>query len=280
MKFHYKNKMVKVDMKEYVANMIAEFPGEVKAGDTAKTPAAENLFEVNDDPVLAAQQKEIFHTIIAKGLFVSKRARPDIQPAIAFLCTRVKEPNQADWKKLERLIRYLNGTRNKVLTLSVENLRVLKWYVDASFGVHLDFKSHTGGVLAWGRGAAISMSRKQKLNTESSTNAELVGAHDMSTMVLWTKLFLEEQGYPVEKNILFQDNKSAILLEINGRKSAGKRSRALNVRYFFLTDQIEKGNLSVEYCPTDLLIADFMTKPLQGSKFSRFRSMILGEMDP
>ena len=69
-------------------------------------------------------------------------------------------------------------------------------------------------------------------------------------MILWTKLFLEEQGYGVEKNILYQDNKSAILLETNGRKSAGKRSRALNIRYFFLTDQQGKGNLQIEYCPT------------------------------
>ena len=75
---------------------------------------------------------------------------------------------------------------------------------------------------------------------------------------------------------MFQDNKSAILLENNGKRSAGKRSRALNVRYFFLTDQVEKGNLSIEYCPTDLMWADFMTKPLQGEKFRKFRDEILG----
>ena len=80
----------------------------------------------------------------------------------------------------------------------------------------------------------------------------------------------------MEKNILFQDNKSAILLEVNGRKSAGSRSRALNVRYFFLTDQVEKGNLSIEYCPTDDMWGDFMTKPLQSEKFEKFRGLIMG----
>ena len=53
---------------------------------------------------------------------------------------------------------------------------------------------------------------------------------------------MDSQGYPLEKNTMFQDNKSAILLETNGKQSAGKRSRALNVRYFFLTDQVEKDN--------------------------------------
>ena len=75
---------------------------------------------------------------------------------------------------------------------------------------------------------------------------------------------------------MFQDNKSEILLETNGKRSAGKRSRALNVRYFFWTDQVKKGNFSIEYCPTDVIWADFMTKPLQGEKFRKFRDKILG----
>jgi hypothetical protein len=81
---------------------------------------------------------------------------------------------------------------------------------------------------------------------------------------------MEAQGYEIIKNILFQDNKSAILLEINGKKSSGKRTRALNIRYFFVTDQVEKKNLQIKYCPTDDMIGDFHTKPLQGEKFRQF----------
>lgn len=71
--------------------------------------------------------------------------------------------------------------------------------------------------------------------------------------------------------------KIAILLEKNGMKSASKRTRHLNIRYFFLTDQIEKGKIKVEYCPTDEMIADYFTKPLQGTKFKKFRKMILND---
>ncbi|CAJ1948653.1 unnamed protein product [Cylindrotheca closterium] len=147
------------------------------------------------------------------------------------------------------------------------------------FAVHPDFKSHTGGTLSFGGGAAQVMSKKQKPNSRSSTEAELIAVDDVVTMILWTKLFMEWQGYPIEKNILYQDNKSAILLEENGRKSAGKRSRAINIRYFFITDQVEKGNVKIEYCPTDNMIADFMTKSLQGEKFRKFRDLILGPQD-
>ena len=99
----------------------------------------------------------------------------------------------------------------KVLTLSIDNLRVIKQYVDVSFAVHPDFKSHTGATMVMGSGGIISMSRKQKLKKRSSTEAELVGADDAVIMILGTRLLLEEQGYQVEKNILYQDNKSAIL---------------------------------------------------------------------
>ena len=104
-----------------------------------------------------------------------------------------------------------------------------------------------------------------------------MGVDDAMTMMLWTKLFLEEQGYKIDKNILYQDNKSTILLEENGRRSAGRRSRALNIRYYFVTYQVERKNLQIQYCPTDKMTADFMSKPLQGSKFRIFRQQILGE---
>jgi hypothetical protein len=87
---------------------------------------------------------------------------------------------------------------------------------------------------------------------------------------------MEAQGYSIERNVLYQDNKSAILLETNGQRSAGKRSRHLNIRYFFMADQVEKGNVIIEYCPTASMTGDFMTKPLQGEKFRQFRKEIMG----
>ena len=270
---------VKIDMTRYVKEMIKEFPVKFEKDDTAATPATEDLFKTDDSENLDKQQAEIFHTTVAKGLFVSKRSRLDIQPTIAFQCTRVKEPNKTDWKKLTRLMKYLNGTQDLVLTIQADNLQVIKWYVDAAFAVHPDFKSHTGMTMTMGKGAMQSLSRKQKLNTKSSTESELVGADDASGLILWTALFMEAQGYPVKENILYQDNKSTILLLENGKKSSSKRTRHINIRYFFLTDQIEKGNLKVQYCPTDAMMADFMTKPLQGKKFIEFRKQILNLKD-
>lgn len=192
--------------------------------------------------VLAAH----FHTRVARGLYVCKRARQDIQPTIAILCSHVKDPNQTDWTKLIRLMKYLNGTKDMTLTLSAANLRCIKKsYLDASHAVHPDFKSqHTGGTMTFGSGAVQSMSRKQKLKTKNDPEASLVGADDVLTLILWTKLFMDSQGYTIEKNILFPDERGTTLLQENNRKNTDERSRALNVRYFFLADQVELGNLS------------------------------------
>jgi hypothetical protein len=137
-------------------------------------------------------------------------------------------------------------------------------------------RSHTGGVLSMGRGAIYGTSTRQKLTTKSSTEAELVGVSDILPQVLWTRYFLEAQGYDINDNLLYQDNKSAILLEKNGKMSSGKRTRHINIRYFFVTDRIENKELRVEYCPTGSMLADFFTKPLQGGLFMKFRDQVMG----
>ena len=179
-----------------------------------------------------------------------------------------------------RLIGYLKGTIYLALHLSCEEgIPVIKWLVDASYGVHADMRSHSGAVMSLGKGAVYSKSSKQKINTKSSTEAELIVASDMSGQVLWTLYFLQHQGYSVNKNIVYQDNMSAILLEKNGQLSSSQRTRHIKVRYFFIKDRIADGEIHVVYCPTEDMLGDFFTKPLQGAKFIQFRKLILGLPD-
>ena len=119
------------------------------------------------------------------------------------------------------------------------------------------------------------MSSKHKLNTRSSTEAELVGINDVLSIILWTWLFLEAQGYKVTDNILHQDNESTIKLARNGRHSSRKQTRHIEVRYYFITDHIDQDRVRVSYCPTGDMLADYFSKPLQGSLFRKFRNLIL-----
>jgi hypothetical protein len=194
---------------------------------------------------------------------------------VAFLTTRVKSPDEDDWKKLVRLIRYLRGTTDLPLILKADSSAIPKWWVDGSHGVHPNMRGHTGGGLSLGKGMPITMSIKQKINTRSSTETELVAADDFMPIMMWTNYFLEAQGYGSNKAILYQDNQSAILLENNGKVSSSKRTKHINIRFYFITDRIANEELSVEYCPTGEMTGDFFTKPLQGHQFIKFRRIIM-----
>jgi hypothetical protein len=124
-----------------------------------------------------------------------------------------------------------------------------------------------------------AMSGRQKLNTKSSTEGKLVGVLDAMGQILWTRYFLEAQGYSICDSVLYQNNQSAMLLEKNGRASSSKQTRHINIRYFFVTDRIASKELSVQYCPTGDMIADFYTKPLQGAPFCKLRDQIMNN-DP
>ena len=129
--------------------------------------------------------------------------------------------------------------------------------------------------MSLGKGIIYGTSTRQKLTTKSSTEAELVGVSDVMPQVVWTRYFLEAQGYDVSDSIVYQDNKSAILLEKHGKASSSKRTRHINIRYYFVTDRIADKEVSVEYCPTLQMLADYFTKPLQGTQFQILRNRIM-----
>jgi len=270
---------VKLSMKDYIQKMLDEFPymDEVHKLKPVTTPAAKHLFTVNNKtPKLSTELSDEFHTQVAKALFLTKRTRPDLQPTVPFLCTRVKDTDEDDWKKLLRMYKYLEDTKDLELTLEAGpgDVLHLEWYPDAAFAVHPDHKSHTGGAMTLGKGSAITTSAKQKLNTRSSTEAELVGADDIVVQAVWATHFLEAQGYKTE-NTIYQDNKSAILLEENGKESSSKRTRHIAIRYFYIKDCIDKKIVVVKYCPTDDMLGDFPSKPLQGRLFRKHRKALM-----
>ena len=130
--------------------------------------------------------------------------------------------------------------------------------------------------MSMGKGAIVNVSRRHKLNAGSSTESELVSIADVLGVMIWCKYFMEAQGYTIDNNLLYQDNKSTILLAKNGRMSAGKASRHIHHRFFLITDKIEKGDVSVEHRGTKEMWADDNTKPLQGAGFRLFRSKVMG----
>ena len=170
---------------------------------------------------------------------------------------------------------FLKHTKDDVLTLEADDTQTLNWYIDAAFAVHPDMRSQTGATFTLGKGMIIVDSTKQKINSRSSTEAELNGVDDKIGKIMWTKKFIEEQGFKINMNVIYQDNTSTIKLAQNGKASSGRRTRHFDIKLFYITDLIGRQEVMVKYCPTDDMIADYLTKPLTGSKFKLFRDKIL-----
>jgi hypothetical protein len=276
---------VKFTMYDYLEDILAEAPDDMDG--KAVNPASDHLFKVNEEcEKLNPETNDFFHRTVARLLFASKRARPDLQTAVAFLCTRVASSDDDDYKKLKKVIQYIRDTIHLPLVLGWDESGILVWSIDAAFAVHMDMKSHTGYCLSMGTGAVVSGSVKQKITTKSSTESELVGIADTMTFIEWISLFMKDQvkDYPSDdplkmlgaKVLAKQDNTSTIRLARNGRRSCGQRTRHINIRYFYITDKINDGSVVVSYCPTKEIISDYFTKALQGSLFRQHRNAIMG----
>ena len=160
------------------------------------------------------------------------------------------------------------------LTLKVDTPVKVIAYIDASYAVHADKKSHTGCIITLGKGAIYSKSSTQKLNTTSSTEAELVAMTQAGNQVLWTRNFLINQEYEVGRAVIYQDNLSTIQSDKNGRSNS-ERTRHIDIKFFFLHDRIKSDHIIVAYKSTKEMIADLLTKPLQGKLFQELRDQVL-----
>ncbi len=100
----------------------------------------------------------------------------------------------------------------------------------------------------------------------------------MMPSILWICYFLLEQGYGVIENLLLQDNRSSILLERNARDSSSKRTRHIKFCNFFISDQVNMKEVTIDWYSTKQIVADFMTKPLQGCQFRNLRNYIMGRI--
>lgn len=245
------------------------------------TPASSTLFEVDlRSHSLDKKRQERFHSVVAKLLYVSKHGRPDILTAVAFLTTRVTRPSEEDERKLIRVLNYLNCHPDLVMRFSGCPGSFIRAYVDASYAVHIDGKSHSGVVVTVGDAGTVHVgSKKQKLVAKSSTEAELIALGDELSPILFANHFIQAQGYSDTPAIVFQDNQSTIALAEKGR-STSARTRHISIRYFFVKDNIDRREIEIKYKPTEDMLADFFTKPLQGDLFKRLRDFIMNGTSP
>lgn len=265
----------KVTMKGYIEDVLvaAGLPG------TARTPATEGLYVIRESaPKVTEHVRVWFHRIVAKLLYVAKRIRPECLTAVSFLSTRVTKCDEDDVEKLRRLVKYIRKTKDLGLVLrpGVAGISV-RLFVDASFGVHADGKSHTGSCVVIGDvGAVHCRSVKQQIVSKSSTEAELIGLSDSANQGLFVRTFLLAQGYSTVGPVtIYQDNMSCMALLRRG-KSGSERTRHIAIRYFWVKERVVINEVVIEHKGTKEMYANVLTKPLQGAQFVYERECLTG----
>ncbi len=209
-------------------------------------------------------------------LFLSTRPRHNNQLTTAFLTMRVRCPDEDNWGKVERLLGYLKDNLNMPLILSTNLLTLLQWWVDVAYAIHNNWQGPTGAGMSFGQGMVMSYSWKQKINTKSSMEVEIAGIDDPLGCILWVHYFMLEQGYDMDVWLLYQDNMSTILLKTNEKMSSSKCTKHIKVKYFFIKDKINQGEITIKYCPSEKMWTNVNAKPKQGLVFHVFRGHVMG----
>jgi hypothetical protein len=197
---------VKITMDGYIGELLK---GCEDLKGTAPTPAKAEFFHVkpeSSDPLLDDKQRDKFHSSTAQLLHLCKRVRPDILTAVAFLTKRVTKPQEEDYNILLGVIQEIRATHDMGMVLEVRGTPTVTAYVDALYGVHPDMKSHTGCLMTLDAGPMYAKSGTQKLNTKSSTEAELVGMSDSGNQIIWTRNLLSALSCNMPPAIMYQDN--------------------------------------------------------------------------
>jgi hypothetical protein len=211
--------------------------------------------------------------MVARLLYLAKRVRPDILLPVIFLATRVKEATEEDQEKLTRVIKYLSGSRKQEINFDFNNYKeIITCYVDAAYAVHSDRRSHSGQIILYGGGPVLVASKKQKSVTKSSWEAEIMAVSEFGTQAIWIKGLIQELGYK-DKVKLLQDNMGAVASLTRG-STASPSSRHVDIKHLWIHERIRDKDLTVEWTPTELMLADGFTKPLQGAKFRAFNQAL------
>jgi hypothetical protein len=271
MQLQFGNQAVIMSMPKHIKDLLQD----TKITSSAPVPHSQDLFDLDpNSELLDPNGKEAFHSLVARLLYIAKRARPDILLPVQFLTTRVIAPTREDHRKLTRVLKYLHGTLDLHLTLKAREGLPILCYVDASYGITPGCKGQTGIVISLGSGPIYVRSTKQKIVAKSSTEAELIGVSDAFGEILWIRDFLTHLTNEERTAILFQDNTSSMHILENGIAN-GDHTKHINIRYAFVSERIRAKQIKLEHLNTDLMIADMLTKPLPHNTFTLLRQQLL-----
>ena len=168
---------VMIFMYNYVKKLIDKLPGDMVGHKATAALLVDHLFKTNgtNNMLLDRTKVDEYHSLTATVLYLGMQIRVGLQLATGFLCTRVKAPDEQDWKKVGHLMKYQQATVFLPLIIQSDGKGTII-YTHGSHSIHSDMNGHGSDFATEGKGTMYSSSTKLKLNTISSTGTEIVAA--------------------------------------------------------------------------------------------------------
>ena len=231
---------------------------------------------VNEKPCELDPRSHIkYRRMVGSLLYLSTKTRPDIAEAVGVVSRAVSKPTTENWVTLKRIFRYLKGTANLGIKYSKgdQELETLLGYCDANWAGDVNDRKLTGGYLAKFGSCIISWkSFKQSIVATSTSEAEYVALFEMSKEIVWLRRLLNNFGYPQSTaTTVYEDNQSCIEWTMDTYQ---KRTKHIEIKYHYAREMTKRGEIVLKHCPTEDMIADILTKPLQAVRFKRLRNLL------
>jgi hypothetical protein len=255
---------LKISQAQYIDNLLVKYNMTDCKTIAIPMDRSINLTEVppkpEDSPI-----RELYASLVGSLMFLATATRPDIACAVGKLAAYIARPGHAHWIAAKRVLRYLKKTRTLGITyvkeIDFDRQNLLRGYSDASFNSETDAKSTTGYTFLSASAAITWGSRKQGLTAISATEAECLALTETTQEAVWLRTLLGELSLPqTTATTIMEDNQGTIALAANPQFH--RRSKHFNPKLFFVREKIDDGIIRVEYCETQKMTADVLTKAL------------------
>jgi hypothetical protein len=241
---------------------------------SVNTPAVTEILQQTGSHLIG-KLKDTYHSLVMTLLYSARLCYVQVLFPVVLLATRMSSPTTDDLEHAYRIVRYLMTQRDTTLHLFCSSGPLqLCVYVDASHGTHADGKGHYCIVATLGGAPIAVKSAKLEFVTTSSTESELTAISNSITYILWLRRLLQQLGHRQDTpTVIYHDNLSAIQM-LTTSNMTWKRTKHIFLRFAFIRDQLDQGNIRFAFCPTHMMVADIGTKIHSNSSLNNIMSQM------
>jgi hypothetical protein len=260
--------------KQYILAMLGKFG--ISQAKTVSTPANPNVKLKINDGVSKSGNPTLYKFIVGNLLYAAVATRPDNSQEVEAVSKYCSNPNESHLTAVKRILRYLKDTIDIALKYEVSKGDDLIGYSDADWARDLDYhRSTSGNLLLLASGPVCSLSKKQPTVALSTAEAEYISLCGATQEAISLRCLLNDFGINKEEEkptIIREDNQGTIVIAKNPVNNS--RAKHIDIKYHYIREKILNGYFGLEYCPTESMITDLLTKPLPRDRFETLRNLM------